>query len=144
MGLIYFLVYLFLEIMFSYEFAKIFTPFGLFLEVIVSAVVGIYIIRLLPFSLNESMMRVLKREITQEEFLSIGLFKFVGAVLLIIPGVFSDLLGLLFLFEPFAKWIARKFLPKEDIHIYTNHSHYNDDEIIDVEIIEEITDKKTL
>ncbi len=141
MGIIYFLIYLFLEIMFSYEFAKIFTPFGFFLEVIISAVAGIYIIRLLPFSLNESMMKVLKKEITQEEFLSIGLFKFVGALLLIIPGVFSDILGILFLFEPFARWVARKFLPGKDIYTYTNAQ--NEDEIIDVEIIEEISDKKT-
>ena len=142
MGLIYFLCYIFLEILFSYEFAKIFTPFGLFLEVIISALAGIYIIRLLPFSLNESMVKVLKREITQEEFLSIGLFKFIGSFLLIIPGVFSDLLGILFLFEPFARWVAKKFLPNENIYTYRGAS--NDDEIIDVEIIEEISDKKTL
>ncbi len=142
MGLVYFLGYLFLEILFSYEFAKIFTPLGLFLEVIISAVAGIYIIRLLPFSLNESMTKVLKREITQEEFLSIGLFKFIGAILLIIPGIFSDILGILFLFEPFAKWIAKKFLPGENIYTYTDNSD-EDNEIIDVEIIEEISDKKT-
>jgi len=144
MGLIYFLVYLFLEILFSYEFAKIFTPFGLFLEVIISALAGIYILRLFPFSLNESMAKVLNREITQEEFLSIGLFKFIGALLLIIPGIFSDILGILLLFEPFAKWIARKLLPKQNIYTSTASSHPTDDDIIDVEIIEEITDKNTL
>ena len=141
MGLIYFLLYLFLEIVFSYEFMKIFTPFGFFIETLITAIIGVYIIKNIPFSLNESMIKVLKREISEEEFISIGIFKFVGAVLLIIPGFFSDILGALFLFEPFARWIARKFLPKEDIHIYTNHSHFNDDEIIDVEIIEEIPKK---
>ena len=141
MGLIYFLLYLFLEIVFSYEFMKIFTPLGFFIETLITAIIGVYIIKNIPFSLNESMIKVLKREISEEEFISIGIFKFVGAVLLIIPGFFSDILGALFLFEPFARWIARKFLPKEDIHIYTNHSHFNDDEIIDVEIIEEIPKK---
>ena len=141
MGLIYFLLYLFLEIVFSYEFMKIFTPLGFFIETLMTAIIGVYIIKNIPFSLNESMVKVLKREISEEEFISIGLFKFIGAVLLIIPGFFSDILGALFLFEPFARWIARKFLPKENIHIYTNHSHFNDDEIIDVEIIEEIPKK---
>ncbi len=141
MGLIYFLLYLFLEIVFSYEFMKIFTPLGFFIETLITAIIGVYIIKNIPFSLNESMIKVLKREISEEEFISIGIFKFVGAVLLIIPGFFSDILGALFLFEPFARWIARKFLPKENIHIYTNHSHFNDDEIIDVEIIEEIPKK---
>jgi len=142
MILVYFLIYLFLEILFSYEFAKIFTPFGLFLEVIASGLIGVYIIRLFPFSINEGMVKVLRKEISEEEFISIGLFKFIGAILLIIPGIFSDILGILFLFEPFAKWVAKKFLPKEK---YTSHTSYNDgfEDIIDVEIIEEISDKKT-
>jgi len=134
MGLIYFLVYLFLEILFSYEFAKIFTPLGFFIEVLVTALIGVYIIRTLPFSINESMVKVFKREITEEEFLSIGIFKFIGAILLFIPGFFSDILGALFLFEPFARWIAKKFLPQQNnFYTYTN----TDDNIIDVEIIEE-------
>jgi UPF0716 family protein affecting phage T7 exclusion len=140
MGLIYFLGYLFLEILFSYEFARIFTPLGLFLEVIFTAVAGITIIRTLNFSMYESMQRVMRREISQEEFISIGLFKLIGAILLFIPGVFSDMIGLLLMFEPFAKWFARKFLKRNDI--YTGTGYYkNDSDIIDVEIIEEIPQK---
>ena len=136
MGLVYFLLYMFLEILFSYEFAKIFTPLGLFLEIIFTAFVGVYIIQTLPISMQESMQKVLKREIDEEEFISIGLFKFVGAILLILPGVFTDILGILMLIEPFAKWIVHKFMPKRDF----KYKHYNDkdDDIIDVEIIEEI------
>ena len=67
MGLIYFLLYLFLEITISYEFAKIFTPFGLFLEVLFSAAVGLYIIRTLHFSMFVEIQRVLKREISEEK-----------------------------------------------------------------------------
>jgi len=134
MGLVYFIWYLFLEILFSYEFMKIFTPLGFFIEVLVTAVIGVYILRDIHFSLSENMIRVLKREITQEEFISIGIFQFVGALLLIIPGFFSDILGALFLFEPFSIWVAKKFLPKDDIQ-YRND--FKDDDIIDVEIIEE-------
>ena len=141
MGIIYFLVYLFLEIVFSYEFMKVFTPLGFFIETLITAIIGVYIIKNIHFSLNENMMKLLRREISEEEFISVGFFKFIGAVLLIIPGFFSDIVGALFLFEPFARWIARKFLPKEEIHIYTNHSQYNDNEIIDVEIIEELPKK---
>ena len=139
MGLVYFLLYLFLEILFSYEFAKIFTPLGLFLEVIFTAFAGVYIIRTLPFSMQESVQKVLKREIDEDEFISIGLFKFIGAILLIIPGVFSDILGLLMMFEPFARWIVHKFLPKREFE-YKNHTN-KDDDIIDVEIVEEIGKK---
>jgi UPF0716 family protein affecting phage T7 exclusion len=87
----------------------------------------------------ESMQRVMRREITQEEFISIGLFKLIGAVLLFIPGVFSDLVGLLLMFEPFAKWFARKFFKRDNV--YTNHYYTDDSEIIDVEIIDEIPKK---
>jgi UPF0716 family protein affecting phage T7 exclusion len=140
MGLIYFLVYLFLEILFSYEFAKVFTPFGLFLEVILTALTGIMIIRTLNFSMYESMQRVMRREISEEEFISIGLFKLIGAILLFIPGVFSDMVGLLLMFEPVAKWFAKKFLKSNTV--YQGTHYYNDDsDIIDVEIIEEIPKK---
>jgi len=137
MGLVYFLVYLFLEIVFSYEFMRIFTPLGFFLEILISAVAGVYIIQNLDFSLSNNMQKLFTREITQEEFISIGLFKVVGAILLIIPGFFSDIIGILFLFEPFAKFFAKK--------IFSNKNYYNnykyDDDIIDVEIIDEVPKK---
>jgi UPF0716 family protein affecting phage T7 exclusion len=131
--MIYFLVYLFVEIFVSYEFTKIFTPFGMFLEILATAVIGIMLIRTLNFSLAENMQKLATREITQEEFISIGMFKFVGAILLVIPGVFTDILGVLMQFEGFAILVARKLLtpktppPKDPF----------ENDIIDVEIIED-------
>ena len=127
--MLYFLAYLFFEILITYEFATIFTPFGLFLEVLFSAIVGFIIIRDLNFALFENMQRVLKREITEQEFISIGLFRFVGAILLIIPGVLTDIVGILLMFEFFAKWFAKKF--------FMSKENYKDNDIIEVEIIEE-------
>jgi len=145
MGIIYFLVYLFFEILFSYEFAKVFTPIGLFLEVIFSAVAGVYILRTLHFSLANEMQKVMHGEMTQDEFMKAGLFRMIGAVFLIIPGVFSDTLGVLFLLEPIAGWFAGKFLKKRKPHtqssFYGGYEGYCDDDIIDVEIIEEIPKK---
>ena len=140
MALIYFLGYLFLEIVFSYEFMKIFTPLGFFIETLITAIIGVYILRNIHFSLSENMIKVLRREISEEEFISIGIFQFIGAVLLVIPGFFSDILGALFLFEPFARWVARKFLPKENIYTQKFYDKDNN-EIIDAEIIEEIPKK---
>jgi UPF0716 protein FxsA len=137
MGLIYFLVYLFLEILFSYEFMKVFTPFGFFLEILFTAAAGVYMLQTLDLSLSANMHKLMRREITQEEFLSIGLFKLIGAVFLIIPGFFSDILGVLFLFEPFARFVAKKLFPSKNFY----HKTYRDDDIIDVEIIEEIPKK---
>jgi len=130
--MIYFLIYLFIEIFVSYEFTNIFTPFGMFLEILATAVLGVIILQNLNMSLMENMMKVAKREISQEEFISIGMFKFVGAILLIIPGVFTDILGFLMQFDLFGSLVAQKFLtpkqPKKDPF---------EDDIIDVEIIED-------
>ena len=131
--MIYFLIYMFLEIFVSYEFTKIFTPFGTFLEIIGSAVLGIVLIKNLGFSLRDNMIRVMRREISQQEFISIGLFKFVGAIFLIIPGVFTDILGLLMMFDEFGALIARKFISKKDVQ----HNNFDNNDIIDVEIIED-------
>ena len=132
--MIYFLIYLFIEIVVSYQFTTLFTPLGMFLEVLLTALLGVVIIRNFGFSMMENMQKVIRREIDQEEFLSIGLFKLVGALLLIVPGVFTDILGILMQFDQFGALFAKHFLPKEDI--VSDFAKRDDDEIIDVEIIE--------
>ena len=132
--MIYFLIYLFIEIVVSYQFTTLFTPLGMFLEVLITALLGVVIIRNFGFSMMENMQKVIRREIDQEEFLSIGLFKLVGALLLIVPGVFTDILGILMQFDQFGALFAKHFLPKEEI--VSNFAKRDDDEIIDVEIIE--------
>jgi UPF0716 family protein affecting phage T7 exclusion len=132
--MIYFLIYLFIEIVVSYQFTTLFTPLGMFLEVLITALLGVVIIRNFGFSMMENMQKVIRREIDQEEFLSIGLFKLVGALLLIVPGVFTDILGILMQFDQFGALFAKHFLPKEDI--VSDFAKRDDDEIIDVEIIE--------
>jgi len=133
--MIYFLVYLFIEIFVTYEFTQMVSPLGMFLEVLLSGVVGIFILRTLQFSLVDSMQKVARREISQEEFMSIGLFKLIGAFLLILPGVFSDILGILMQFDEFGAFVARSFLPKRE---YKEENPFQkDDDIIDVEIVED-------
>ena len=59
---------------------------------------------------------------------------FVGAILLIIPGVFSDFLGLLALCYTLYLQIVAKITPKYTKH---NFKQQGDDNVIDVEIIDE-------
>ena len=128
--MIYFLVYLFIEISVSYEFTKIFTPLGMFIEILATAVIGVLLIQNFNFTIVENMQKLAKREISQEEFISIGMFKFVGAILLVIPGIFTDIIGILMQFDIFGSFVAKKILPNE--RIYDDKS-----DIIDVEIIED-------
>jgi UPF0716 protein FxsA len=131
--MIYFLVYLFIEIFVTYEFTNLVSPLGTFLEILLSGFLGVFILRTLQFSLVDSMQKVVRREISQEEFISIGLFKLIGAFLLILPGVFSDILGILMQFDEFGAFVARQFLPKKE----EKNPFDNEDDIIDVEIIED-------
>jgi UPF0716 protein FxsA len=133
--MIYFLVYLFIEIFVTYEFTQMVSPLGMFLEVLLSGLAGVFILRTLQFSLVDSMQKVARREISQEEFMSIGLFKLIGAFLLILPGVFSDILGILMQFDEFGAFVARKLLPKREYK--ETNPFEKDDDIIDVEIVED-------
>jgi len=133
--MIYFLAYLFIEIFVTYEFTQIVSPFGTFLEILLSGFIGIFILRTLHFSLVESMQKVARREISQEEFISIGLFKLIGAFLLILPGVFSDILGVLMQFDVFGAFVGKQFLPKRENQ--DKNPFDSEDDIIDIEIIED-------
>jgi len=136
--MIYFLVYLFIEIFVTYEFTQILSPLGTFFEFLLTGFIGVYLLKTLNLSLVESMQKVARREISQKEFISIGLFKLMGALFLILPGFFSDIVGVLMQFDEFGAFIAKKFIPKKE---YREHKESNpfekDDDIIDVEIIEE-------
>jgi len=129
--MIYFLVYLFLEILFSYEFTSMFTPFGMFLEILFTFFFGVFLLKNLNIAFIDNIQKLRRREISQEEFVSIGVFQLVGAILLMIPGVFTDILGILMQFDSFGSFVARSFLPKKEV------KKDFDDDIIDVEIIEQ-------
>ena len=67
-------------------------------------------------------------------FQNVSMAYFIGAILLIIPGVFSDLLGLLALcYTVYLQFVA-KITPE---HTNNNFKKQGDDNVIDVEIIDE-------
>ena len=136
--MIYFFIYLFLEILISSSFSSHFGAFMMFLEVIGSFLFGLFLLKNLNLSFAENIQRVVTREITQQEFISIGLFRLVGAILLMIPGVFTDIIGLLMQFEELGSFIGKKVFPMQE----TRRDNFTNDDIIDVEIIEEKKDDR--
>jgi len=73
-------------------------------------------------------------KIDMRKFQNAGMSYFVGAILLMIPGVFSDFLGLLALVYTFYLQFVAKITPEQ------KNTHFNpqgDDNVIDVEIIDE-------
>ncbi len=130
--MLYFLLYLFIETFVSVEIASAIGPFWTFVEIIFSAIVGFYILMNFQYKTNEYIMALAKREISIEEFESLSLYTLLGAILLIIPGFFTDILGILLQFNAFAKLFARKILNLKK----RPPENRGDDDVIDVEIIE--------
>ena len=131
--MIYFLIYLFLEVVVSVNIASKIGGVATFIELILSAMSGIILLSNSRFTVFESMRSLANGEITMEEFQKLNLFSILGAILLIIPGFFSDILGLLLQFSFFGTLFAKKIL-----HLKRKKGMQNEEsDVIDVEIIEE-------
>ncbi len=129
--MIYFLIYLFLEITVTINIAKYIGSFATFVEVVASAVIGLLIIANLKNSLSEGFRALLEKRITEEEFIKLHIFMLIGAILLIIPGFLSDFIGILFQFPYVALNITKKFY-----RFKTNKKR--SDDVIDVEVIDDL------
>ena len=80
---------------------------------------------------NMQSMRLGKLDV--KRFQNASMSYFVGAILLIIPGVFSDILGVLALFYSLYLQFVAKITPERTTHF----TKQGDDNVIDVEIIDE-------
>ncbi|TLE16969.1 FxsA family protein [Helicobacter apodemus] len=127
MPLILILLYIFLEILLSYALIEWIGVFGFFLEVVITALLGLGLLVNFRIFFKEVLGKFYLREISQEVFFSSNVFRILGAILLILPGALSDILGIfmqfsitLMLLKPFSKTKASS----------------KDSEIIDVEVIE--------
>jgi UPF0716 protein FxsA len=133
--MIYFLFYLFVEILFSVEFASLIGGLYTFLEVILSALIGFALIGSFKETLLFNIAELMSGGITLGQFKSRNVFPFLGAILLMLPGFFSDLIGLLFqisfLTDFFKLDNPDKHKPNEDLR-----KRDFEDNIIDVEVIE--------
>jgi 2-isopropylmalate synthase/UPF0716 protein FxsA len=124
-----------------------------FVEILLTVIIGITILRNFKFSLSEKINAVKNGEITQDEFVKSSIGKAIGAVLLIVPGFFTDIIGILLQFGLFTIIFSKifKFKPKSSnnsnysqaSYNYTEFNNYNqtkqkgDEDVIDVEIIDD-------
>ncbi len=137
----YFLVYLLIEVLVSVNISSQIGAFATFLEIVFSAIVGFMLLGNFRNTLAESMKAMQNRTISIQEFQKLNAFTLLGALLLIVPGFFSDIVGLFLQFSFFATLFARKILHvKDNIDIDDiQHTKKEDDEIIDVEVIDDRT-----
>ncbi len=135
----YFLAYLFLEIAVSIPAFSYFGVLGTFGEILASALLGVFLLQNSSYTLSESFNALRQNQISLSAFKSISLLTIIGAFMLIVPGVLTDILGILFQFSIVGTYIAK--LNKNNTTSHANNRDYEGD-IIDVEVIESIEDDK--
>jgi UPF0716 family protein affecting phage T7 exclusion len=135
----YFLLYLFIETLVSVAIASNIGGLLTFVEIILSAAAGIFIIANFNHSVRDNIEAVAKGHISAHEFQRMNIASMVGAILLIVPGFFTDILGLLLQFEKISTLVATKFLKlknKEKEDYYDPFTKKGEDDVIDVEVID--------
>ena len=138
--MLYFILYLFLEVLVSVEISSAIGGLATFFEILLTAFIGISILVNFRKTLVENMTAVSYNCIDLEQFQRLNLFTLIGAILLIIPGFLTDIVGILLQFSAFTSMIVNRYNVKsgqcntsfEDENINIKR----DSDVIDVEIIE--------
>ena len=136
--MVYFLLYILLETLTTVNISSKIGGFATFIEIIVSAFVGLFLLTNFRYTLANNAMMLFSREIDMDEFTRLNIYSFIGAVLLIVPGFFSDILGVLLQFSVVGTFFARKIFGLKEKKYKDNKTYKGDvdGEIIDVEIVD--------
>ena len=99
--------------------------------------IGMILLQNSPHAIMNQMQSVQKGKLNLKKFQDASMSYFIGAILLIIPGVFSDFMGIVALsYTVYLHFIAK--ITPEQTNIYTKKG---DNDVIDVQIIDEHTDR---
>ena len=138
--MLYFILYLFLEVLVSVQISSAIGGLATFFEIVLSAFIGISILVNFRKTLVENMTAVSYNCIDLEQFQRLNLFTLIGAILLIIPGFLTDIVGILLQFSAFTSMIVNRYNVKsEKCNTSFEDENINikrDSDVIDVEIIE--------
>jgi 2-isopropylmalate synthase/UPF0716 protein FxsA len=134
--MIYFLVYLFLEVVISTNISSAIGGVNTFFELILSAFVGIILLVNFRTTLIQNLRCVSEQQIDLQRFQELNLFTIFGAFLLIIPGFLTDIIGVLLQFSVFVSILVNRFSAKYTPKSTNTHNYTKEeDNVIDVEII---------
>ena len=99
--------------------------------VIATSLLGGLLLRLSPYAIMDSFNSIGFKKFNIISAQNAAISYILGAILLIIPGIFSDILGILLLFYTIYLRLFAKITPKEN-----KNYKKGDDDVIDVEIID--------
>lgn len=109
--------------------------------IMVSGIIGMILLQNSPHAIVGQMQSVQKGKLNIKKFQDASMAYFIGSILLIIPGVLSDLMGVFALgYTLYLQFVAK--ITPEQTNFKNNHQNIKgDDNVIDVEIIDEHTDR---
>ncbi len=129
--------FFFLELYLSLKTGETIGFFWSVVWIVMSAILGVTLLKYSPVAVMGNMKAMQKGKLNIKKFQDASMSYFVGSILLIIPGVLSDILGLLALSYTFYLQFIAKITPEQ-----TNfNQNKGDDNVIDVEIIDEHSDR---
>lgn len=133
--MIYFLLYLFLEVVISVKIASMIGGVWTFVELIASALLGFLILANFKGTLSENIRALNQARIDPVEFQQLNLFTLLGAFLLILPGFLTDIVGLLLQWGVVTKMLVNRFVAQSQPRYTQNSTTKKDENVIDVEIV---------
>ncbi len=139
--MVYFLVYLFLEVLISVSISSSIGGLATFFEILLSAFIGISILVNFRKTLVENLTAVSYDCIDLQQFQSLNLFTLIGAIFLIVPGFLTDILGVVMQFSVITSMFVNRYNVKSGNcktnreENFTQNSIQKDSDVIDVEII---------
>jgi len=135
--MIYFFLYLFLEVMISTNIATYLGGLYTFFAIIFTAFIGIAILVNFRKNLLENMSAVSYTCIDLQQFQKLNLFTLFGAILLIVPGFLTDILGITLQFSAVTSILVNRYNVESNKYTSSNEDKHvkKDINVIDVEII---------
>lgn len=152
----YLLIYLFLEVLVTIQIGSSIGGLNVFVEILVTGFLGVVILYNFKNSIAQSMMELMQAKIDVKELVSHNLLSFLGAILLIMPGMVSDFIGIIlqlkFITAPLGNLYKgperRRYKQtfqgdnrRNELHAEFEKTTKREDDVIDVEIIESTSTK---
>jgi len=128
--------------MISVNLSSIIGGFATFLEIVATAFIGIAILVNFRKTLVENMTGLSYNFIDLEQFQRLNLFSLFGAILLIVPGFLTDIIGVLMQFGVITSMLVNRYHVKSDgckRDSFAQNNLKKDSDVIDVEIIDSHT-----
>ncbi|HHD82323.1 MAG TPA: FxsA family protein [Campylobacterales bacterium] len=141
--MIYLLIFLMLELFLSLEVGSHIGFLWTVIWIVSTFVIGIGLIQNAHTTMQTNMQSLRNGRLNVKSFHDSATSYFLGAIFLIIPGVFSDILGVISLLYTFYLQLGGKMSRSKDKTNINNLNKQGDDDVIDVEVIESSSHNNT-